>query len=172
MGTVLRKHIDDVIYGANDGIITTFAIVAGAVGASLSARVILILGLAGLVADAFSMGASNYLSGKSEKEVAEMKDQVYDDHLLGSAVLTFLSFIVAGSLPLLPYIFGMEAGFIVAVIATAAALFFIGSMIGALVLHRHWLLWGLEMLLIGGMASAIAYGVGYFASQFTGVILH
>lgn len=39
------------MFGANDGIITTFAVVSGVVGASLSNRIILILGFANLVAD-------------------------------------------------------------------------------------------------------------------------
>ena len=64
------KYVGDFIYGANDGIITTFAVVAGAAGASLSSVVVIILGLANLVADGFSMGASNYLGKKSEAEYA------------------------------------------------------------------------------------------------------
>ena len=78
------KYIGDLIYGANDGIITTFAVVAGATGASLSASVIIILGLANLVADGLSMGASNYLGGKSEKDYAAAQRSKEDweiDHL-------------------------------------------------------------------------------------------
>ena len=62
------RYIGDIIYGASDGIVTTFAIVAGAAGASLSYSIILILGLANLLADGFSMGAGNYLGTKSEIE--------------------------------------------------------------------------------------------------------
>src|SRR3989344_9206533 len=64
----LRKYIKDIVYGANDGMITTFAVVAGVVGASLSSTVILILGFANLIADGFSMSIGDYLSTKSEKE--------------------------------------------------------------------------------------------------------
>src|SRR3989344_6965769 len=64
----LGRHIKDVIYGANDGIITTFAVVAGVAGASLSEITIIILGLASLFADGFSMAASSYLGSKSEKD--------------------------------------------------------------------------------------------------------
>jgi hypothetical protein len=49
-----------VVYGALDGVITTLAVVSGAVGAALEPRVGLILGLANLGADGLSMGASNY----------------------------------------------------------------------------------------------------------------
>lgn len=65
------KYIGDFIYGANDGIITTFAVVAGAVGASLSPVVIIILGFANIFADGISMGVSNYLSIRSEHDYAK-----------------------------------------------------------------------------------------------------
>lgn len=62
------KYIGDFVYGANDGIITTFAIVAGATGASLSGIVVIILGFANILADGISMGASNFLGRKSEND--------------------------------------------------------------------------------------------------------
>lgn len=61
-------YIRDLVYGANDGIITTFAIVAGVAGASLSASVILILGFANLLADGLAMALGNYLGTKSEAD--------------------------------------------------------------------------------------------------------
>ena len=69
-GKVYRqgKYIGDIVYGALDGIITTFAVVAGVQGAQLSNSVVLILGFANLLADGLSMGVGNYLSTKSELE--------------------------------------------------------------------------------------------------------
>lgn len=60
------SYLRDWVYGGIDGAVTTFAIVAGVVGASLSARVILILGLANLLADGFSMAAANFSGTKTE----------------------------------------------------------------------------------------------------------
>ncbi len=60
------NYIRDFVYGGIDGAITTFAIVAGVVGADLSARVVLILGISNLIADGFSMAASNYSGTKTE----------------------------------------------------------------------------------------------------------
>jgi VIT1/CCC1 family predicted Fe2+/Mn2+ transporter len=60
------NYLRDWVYGGIDGTITTFAIVAGVVGAELSTRVILILGLANIIADGFSMAASNYSGTKTE----------------------------------------------------------------------------------------------------------
>ena len=68
---VAGKYIGDLIYGANDGIITTFAVIAGSFGASLAPMVIIILGFANLLADGISMGASNFLGKKSEQEYAK-----------------------------------------------------------------------------------------------------
>lgn len=69
------KYIGDLVYGANDGLITTFAIISSAAGASLPSLVIVILGLANIVADGLSMGASNYLGGKSEQDFAKNQKQ-------------------------------------------------------------------------------------------------
>lgn len=62
------SYLRDFVYGGVDGAVTTFAVVAGVVGAELSARTILILGFANLVADGFSMAAANFLATKSERE--------------------------------------------------------------------------------------------------------
>ena len=53
---VVRHYIGDLIYGANDGLITTFAVVAAASGGALTARTVLIVGMANLFADGLSMG--------------------------------------------------------------------------------------------------------------------
>ena len=68
---LIRHYLPDLVYGANDGIITTFAVVSGVVGADLSERIILILGFANLLADGFSMGASNFLSRRSYADAEE-----------------------------------------------------------------------------------------------------
>lgn len=60
------RYLGDLVYGANDGIVTTFAVVTGAIGASLSAPIIIILGFANLLADGFSMAASSFLSKKAD----------------------------------------------------------------------------------------------------------
>lgn len=64
----IGRFLGDFVLGANDGIITTFAIVAGSMGASLSSFVVLVLGFANLLADGLSMGVGNYLGKKSERE--------------------------------------------------------------------------------------------------------
>ncbi len=62
------EYVGDFVYGALDGIVTTFAVVSGVTGAALSTTIILILGFANLLADGLSMAVGNYLGKKSEQE--------------------------------------------------------------------------------------------------------
>jgi VIT1/CCC1 family predicted Fe2+/Mn2+ transporter len=59
----------NVVYGFNDGLTANFGLVAGVIGASVAPHVVLISGMAGMIADALSMGSSGYLAAKSEQEV-------------------------------------------------------------------------------------------------------
>jgi VIT1/CCC1 family predicted Fe2+/Mn2+ transporter len=61
-----QSHLRDFIYGAIDGTVTTFAVVAGVEGADLRASIVIILGFANLIADGFSMAASNFLATRAE----------------------------------------------------------------------------------------------------------
>lgn len=64
-------YLGEFVYGAIDGTITTFAVVSGATGASLSPVIVIVLGFANLIADGFSMAAGNFLSEKTHKEQIE-----------------------------------------------------------------------------------------------------
>lgn len=211
-----RGVLRDAVYGAIDGAVTTFAIVAGVAGAGLSPFVIVALGMANVLADGFSMAAANYSGTKAELDnrrrlrrieerhidrypegerlevreilvqkgltgevltrateeiirdrdnwIALMMDGEYglggiDPHPAAAAVTTFLAFLVAGCLPLLPFIIGLDNAFAVSATMTLVTFFGIGA------IKSHWSLgpwWrsALETLVIGGTAAAIAYGVG------------
>jgi VIT1/CCC1 family predicted Fe2+/Mn2+ transporter len=62
------EHLADAVLGATDGVVTTFAVVAGAAGASLASGVVLIMGFANLLADGLSMAVSNYLGARSQQD--------------------------------------------------------------------------------------------------------
>lgn len=62
------RYIKSIIYGGIDGIVTTFAVVAGGAGASLSPGTLLVLGVANLAADGFSMGFGDFISSRAENE--------------------------------------------------------------------------------------------------------
>src|SRR6266478_4170175 len=59
----------NVVYGFNDGLTANFGLVAGVIGAEVAPHIVLVSGIAGMFADALSMGASGYLAAKSEREV-------------------------------------------------------------------------------------------------------
>jgi len=215
-GPTRRSYLRDTVYGAIDGAVTTFAIVAGVAGAGLSPSIIIALGLANVLADGFSMAASNYSGTKAEldnrKRLVEIEErhirdfpegerlelrailadkglsgQVLEDatdaiasdkaswikmmmvdeygmspvapHPFRAAIATFLAFLAAGMVPLVPFLFGAGNAFNVALICTGVVFFLIGTF------KSHWSLepwWrsGLETLLIGGVAALIAYFVG------------
>ncbi len=76
-----QSYLRDWVYGGIDGSVTTFAIVSGVVGAQLSPQVVVVLGAANLIADGFSMAASNYLGTRAEQ--SEMKElrRIEEEHI-------------------------------------------------------------------------------------------
>lgn len=160
-------HLSNIIYGANDGIITTFAVISGSAGAGFSSKVIIVLGIANLIADGFSMGASRYLSLKSEQDYKHISDSKDARKPFYDGSVTFIAFVIAGFLPLIPFLFNInsEKQFIVSALSTSAAFFFVGSSRNLLT-GKGFFISGLEMLIVGGVASAIAYGIGHVISLF------
>ena len=158
---LVRHYLSDLVYGANDGIITTFAVVTGVAGAALDPAVALILGLANLLADGFSMGASSFLSIRSEEAVRATRGEAMQEPFpLRHGLVTLGAFVVAGSVPLVPYVLAPpELRLRVAVAMTLATLFVVGAL-RALVTTLRWWRAGLEMLLVGAVAAAVSYGVG------------
>jgi vacuolar iron transporter family protein len=80
-GSPRQNYLRDWVYGGIDGAVTTFAVVAGVVGAGLSARTVLILGAANLLADGFSMAASNYSGTKTERDDKDRLRAVEERHI-------------------------------------------------------------------------------------------
>ena len=214
------EFLKDAVYAANDGIITTFAVVAGVVGASLDPVIILVLGFANLFADGISMASGSYLGTKSEEDqctqergrnlkvlrenrelykervskflrnkgygeikVTELSQlileneqfaldfmlhedrglcQQVENRAFKGAAVTFVSFLIAGLVPLVPYIFFSNGAntFIYAVLFTGVALFVVGAARSAFI-EKSWIVAGVEMFSVGGVAAAIAYGIGY-----------
>jgi len=154
-----------------DGLVTTFAIVTGAVGASLSPGIILIIGLANVLADAFSMGSSSYLSAVSEESIHEHR---HSKKPLRIAVATFVSFSIIGLVPLSPFLIaffvpslGPYATY-VSIAATLIAFAGVGYISGVM-LGKNPLLTAMRNVVIGGVAATIAFVVGYVLASVFGV---
>jgi VIT1/CCC1 family predicted Fe2+/Mn2+ transporter len=169
---VARHYLGDLVYGAIDGIITTFAIVAGVAGAAMPRRVIIVLGVANLVADGFSMAASNYLSIRSRGAVDTAEGrEVAEPYALKHGFATLVAFVVAGSVPLITFVFNIAPGsqFAVTTVLTLAALFGVGA-VRSKVAGERWFASGAEMLAVGAIAAAVAYGIGRWLTTVTGGI--
>ena len=165
---VVRHYIRDLVYGANDGLITTFAVVAGVTGGALSARTIIIVGMANLFADGLSMGVGNYLSIRSHESArAAMNLPEEEASPARHGAMTFLAFSFAGALPMLPYLVGIGS-FKACTLLTLVGLFGVGSMRALVTVDRWWLA-GLEMLGLGAVVAAAAYGSGAFAAWALGL---
>lgn len=228
----MEYSIENFVYGAIDGAVTTFAIVTGVVGASLSPSIIIILGFANLLADGFSMAIGNYLAVKTQNEfiqrerkreeweidnrIEEEQQEIreiygkkgFKDELLNeivriitsrrkvwvdtmmreelgliegkyspvvSAVNTFVGFNAIGIIPLIPFIvvyltgsnISISNAFFYSVLATASSFFLIGSIRGKVV-HKPMMISGFNTLLIGGVAAAVSYCIGYALSMIIG----
>jgi vacuolar iron transporter family protein len=218
------SYLRDWIYGGIDGSVTTFAVVTGVSGAALSPRIILILGIANLLADGFSMAASNYLGTRTERQEAEAlwvreqrhidtdaagereevrqifaakgftdedleravgivtsNDERWIELMLAeeyglarasrsasrAAVATFSAFVVCGLVPLLPFLLGVPHAFAFSVIMTACTFFAIGSARSRWLLSSWWRA-GVETLLMGSLAAAIAWAAGLLIARMAG----
>jgi len=154
------SHTSDFVYGGIDGTITTFAIVAGAAGANLDPKIIVILGLANVFADGFSMAAGRYLSAKAEEDELGTPREPSP---INSAIVTFLSFVGMGLIPLSAFIYGyllQRSGdkdlYPYAYALTAMGLFFVGYVRGQMN-GTDPVASGMQTLLIGGLAAVISF---------------
>ncbi|MEK7470484.1 MAG: VIT1/CCC1 transporter family protein [Patescibacteria group bacterium] len=151
----------DVVFAANDGIVTTFAVVAGAVGGGLTASVVLILGFANLLADGFSMAMGIYLGARSEVDYEKgMKNFHWkQDVPVMQGIVTYFSFVVSGFIPLTPYLFGFNYALTYSSIFMALFLVIVG-MIRSSFTHKNAVRGAFEMLFLGGSCAIIAFIVG------------
>src|SRR5688572_8615693 len=167
---IARHYVRELIYGANDGIITTFAVVAGVAGGGLSLSVVLIIGAANLFADGLSMAAGNYLSIRTHESVLEAQEMPEEEASpLRHAGATFLAFVVAGAVPLLPYLVPDIAvdRFATSVALTLLTMFVVGALRAAIANVRWWLA-GVEMLGLGALVAGIAYASGNIVAALAG----
>ncbi len=159
----VQHYVGDLVYGANDGILTTFAVVAGVNGGALSATTVIVVGMANLVADGLSMGVGNYLGIRARESALERQGRPQEEaQPARHGFATFLAFVVAGSVPLVPYVVpGAGAGeeFTSAACLAFGALFGVGAA-RSLVTASRWWTSGLEMLGLGALVAVVAYATG------------
>jgi vacuolar iron transporter family protein len=164
-----KEYVSEFVYGSTDGIITSLAVVSASLGANLSPAIMIIIGLANILADGFSMGISRYLSANAEIEVTGKTN----NKPITSGFATTIAFILLGSSVILPiicfYLFNFPSGKLLytsVFIITALALFSIGSLKSRFT-KKSPLQSGFNTLLIGGIGSIIAYSVGFLLKNLT-----
>lgn len=173
-----EKHLSEVVFGAMDGTVTTFAVVAAAVGAGLSSTAIIILGVANLVGDGFSMGAGAYLSAKSRRDLKIRDKQVITGHSpLLTAIVTYGAFVIVGSTAIIVYvidaIFNLNLGrfvlFGLSALIIAATFVVIGFLKARITKTSHWRS-VIETLGLGVVAAVLTFILGdYLENVLNGV---
>jgi len=161
----LKSMLPEIVYGGSDGAVTTFSVMAGAAGAGLDPKIIIILGCANLASDGFSMASADFLSEES-------KDNASQKRSFRQAVITFVSFIGIGLIPLLPFLFALGVTlpaneFLLSTILTFIAFVAIGYM-RAYVLKKHAYTMILQSVGIGSLCAGVAYFVGQLISGLIG----
>ena len=157
-----RHYIRELVYGANDGIITTFAVVAGVAGGGLQLSAVLIIGAANLLADGLSMGVGSYLAIRAHESVLAsqaLPEQEASPFRHGAA--TFVAFVVAGFVPLIPYTIPPLPlnPFASSILLTMLALFTVGAL-RSMISNAKWWRAGLEMFALGAIVAAVAFASG------------
>lgn len=163
---VARHYVRDLVYGANDGVITTFAVVAGVTGGTLPPVTVLVLGIANLLADGLSMGVGNYLGIRSDERVREAQQLPEQEAFpMRHGLATFIAFVTAGAVPLAPYVFpGIAANrFVASAVLSLAVMFTVGAT-RARVGTGTWWMNGFEMLGLGVIVGTAAYYAGAVVS--------
>ncbi len=158
----IKNILPAIVYGGSDGAVTTFSVMAGAYGAGLDPRIIIILGCANLASDGFSMASADYLSEESRDEATNKKS-------LLQAFVTFFAFTLVGIIPLIPFLLALAiklpvSEFLLSVVATLIAFTFIGYIRGY-ILGKNKILTTLQSVSIGMLCAGVAYYVGSFIAS-------
>lgn len=163
-----RHYVEEIIYGGNDGVVTTFAIISSFVGAgqttvsSITPTLVLVLGIASLFADGSSMGLGNFLSLRASSDLDKKSSEQSIKHTFVHGMFTFVSFVFFGFIPLLPYIFFIDSIYVFAYSVFFSLLAF--SILGLIrnqITGRNLLKSIMENLIIGCVASLIGFVFGY-----------
>lgn len=163
----LYLYLGEFVYGGIDGAITTFAVVAGSVGAGLDTNVIVILGFANLLADGFAMSIGAYLSANSERDKNQEHTPEKSPVFVGFA--TYISFLIMGFIPLLIYVIDLMYEvtwnlFLIASVLTGFVFISIGAM-KAYVTNKQYFKGITQTLLLGALAAIVAFYVGDILEQ-------
>lgn len=162
MSVKLKEMLSEFVYGGMDGVITTVAIIAGTMGADISTKYALILGLANILADGFSMGISRY---NSLVDIVASNSELSRTSPILSAMATFFFFVLMGLIPLFPFMLNVEKDNIGRwlIFSSLVAFLFIGGIKG---LYSKTMKKSIiEVVVIGSIGAAISYFVASYMNH-------
>lgn len=157
---MIGEYLPQFVYGGTDGIVTTFAILAGAIGAKISRPDVLAIGVTNLIAAGFSLGVSSYLSKKSETKSKIKRNEIEKSVKVGIA--TFVSFVLMGLIPIIPMVL-LKSGFMMSSVLSILGFVVIGYMKGKM--NGGILESSVETMVLGIMASSLAFITGQYVGN-------
>ncbi|MEK7578985.1 MAG: VIT1/CCC1 transporter family protein [Patescibacteria group bacterium] len=161
---MLRKFhesdiVRNVVFGVEDSLVSTVGLVSGIASAGIARETILMTGVVLVVVEAFSMAVGALLSENAVEE-AEVHREVSLKGSVVGALTMFLSYLVAGTLVIIPYLIApTETAFVASVVISLLALFLLG-LVSAGISKIHPVKKGIMMVLIGGCAIGVGILVG------------
>jgi vacuolar iron transporter family protein len=151
------------VFGIQDGIVSTFGLIMGVAGAQISAEAVVVAGVAGVVSGALSMGAGEYVSVRTQRELLEVGAAVGDGENVNPFRAAFANaglFVGGGLVPLLPFLLTSgRPAVISSTVVSALSLFVTGAVLTRLTGRSPWRS-GLRMLVIGGGSGLLAFLIG------------
>lgn len=151
--------VRSVTFGVEDSLVSTVGLLSGVASAGVDRKTIILSGMVLVVVEAISMAMGEITAIESEEEAITHKE-IDIRKTLPSAGLMFVSYVIAGVVPLLPYIFlARQVAFPLSISLSVFGLFAYGYAYGVRMRLGGWL-HGLRMMVLGGSAIAIGVGVG------------
>ena len=154
-------YLRTIVFGINDSLVSTVGFLAGISVAGVPKQTIVLTGIVYALVEAFSMAMGDFLSEESAEEYVSHAN-VNDRPSVISAILMFISCVLASLIPLIPYvILASPAALVVSICLSVLSLFVVGVLSARF--SRLPVLWrGMRMALLGGAAIVIGVAIGTF----------
>lgn len=154
-------YLRSIIFGINDSLVSTVGFLAGISVAGVPRATIVLTGIVYTLVESFSMAMGDFLSEESAEEYASQSN-VNDRPSVISALLMFVSCVLASLIPLVPYIvFVSSTALIVSICLSVLSLFIVGA-VSARFSHLPMLWRGIRMASLGGAAIVMGVAIGSF----------
>lgn len=158
--SVHENYLRSTVFGFQDALVSTTGVIVGVAIGTQDKSVVLLAGVATIMVEALSMAAGQYMS---EKTVQQMnKTKTHTDNLVIGALIMYGSYFLGGLVPLLPiFIFPLPQAAYLSIIFSLLGLLVLGVLKAKLV-KESMLRSAIEILILGGAATAVGLLVGYF----------